>query len=119
MIARTPRERELYEARLKMERDTAAQLEYATAKGVEQGIELGVEQGIELGIERGIELGIERGLVKGLEEGRVQGEFVGRIRLLEQLLGLPESSSDALEELNIEQLSQLEQRLQAQLRERR
>ena len=89
MIARTPRERELYEARLKMERDTAAQLEYATAIGVR----------------------------KGREEGRVQGEFVGRIRLLQQMLGQPESSSSELAGLSIEQLSELENRLRSQFRE--
>ena len=94
MIARTPREREFYEARLKMERDIAAQLEYAQSEGLEKGLE------------------------QGLEKGRVQGEYVGRIRLLQQLLGLPESTSSELVEMSIEQLSDLSNRLQSQLRER-
>ena len=99
MIARTPRERQLYEARLKMERDAAAKLEYAKAEGLEEGLEKGREE--------------------GREEGRLQGEFAGRIRLLQQLLGLPESAANELVEMNIAQLSDLASRLQTQLRDRR
>ena len=98
MIARTPRELEYYEARLKMERDVASQLEDALSEGIEKGREEGIEE--------------------GLEKGREQGEYVGRIRLLQQLLGLPESSSNELVVMSIGQLSDLANRLQTQLRER-
>ena len=52
MIARTPRENELYNARLKMERDEAARLEFAK----------------------------DEGRVEGRVEGLNRGTFVGRIQ---------------------------------------
>ena len=41
MIARSPKERDLYEARLKLQRDEEARLRYAREQGIEQGIEQG------------------------------------------------------------------------------
>ena len=41
MIARTPRENELYKARLKMERDEAARLDFAKDEGRVEGLERG------------------------------------------------------------------------------
>ncbi|RPI90622.1 MAG: hypothetical protein EHM42_01090 [Planctomycetaceae bacterium] len=99
MIARTPRERELYESRLKMERDEAARLELAMAEGVAKGR--------------------AEGRVEGRTEGRVEGAYAGRIQILQQLLGLPESSPQDLAAMGIEKMSELAERLQAQLRARR
>jgi flagellar biosynthesis/type III secretory pathway protein FliH len=45
MIARDPEQRSLYEARLKAERDSRANLDYASREGREQGREEGREEG--------------------------------------------------------------------------
>ncbi|MFN0051686.1 MAG: hypothetical protein ACKV0T_05820 [Planctomycetales bacterium] len=90
MIAKSPRERELYEARLKMQRDEAARLKYS----------------------------MEEGLAKGHVEGRVEGRLIGQIQLLQQLLGLSESPTDELAAIPVDQLSSLFSDLQTQRRER-
>ena len=41
MIAKTPRERELYEARLKLQRDEQSRLDAALDRGLAQGLEKG------------------------------------------------------------------------------
>ncbi len=61
MIARSPRERELYEARLKMQRDEQSRIAAAKDQGHAAGLE------------------------KGREEGLEKGCLVGRIQLLENL----------------------------------
>ena len=99
MIAQSPREREMYEARLKFERDQAWRIRTAKAEGRAEGI--------------------EEGTAKGRAEGIERGECLGQIRLLQSLLGLPESSSSELATLEFEQLSNLATQLQAQLRDRR
>ena len=90
MIAKTPRDRDLYESRLKMERDAAA-----TAAIRER-----------------------RGLAEGRAEGMERGEYAGRIRVLQQVLGLPQSSTSELVSLEIEHLSKLANDLQNRLHER-
>jgi predicted transposase/invertase (TIGR01784 family) len=91
MIAQSPREREMYEARLKFERDKSWWIKTAKAEGHAEGRAEGIER----------------------------GEYSGQIRLLQRLLGLPESSASDLVELEFEQLSSLAAQLQAQLRDRR
>ena len=49
-----PKEREIYDRRLKRYRDNHACLDYAIEKGIKQGIEKGIAQGIEQGIEQGM-----------------------------------------------------------------
>ena len=66
MIAKNPEERRYYESRLKMQRDEQARLEAAE----------------------------ERGEARGRAEGEAHGLAIGRVKLLEQLSGLPESSAD-------------------------
>jgi len=82
MIARTPRERELYEARLKLQRDEQSRLNAA------------------------------------LDQGHEEGRLIGRIQLLETLLDLNISSTDALSLRTIEDLKALEADLQRRLRDR-
>ena len=94
MISQTPRERELYEARLKMERDEAARLLGAREEGREEGRE------------------------QGREEGERIGKLIGVIQTLQQLLGLEVSLSDHLRCQSAEDLSKLVETLQSRLRDR-
>ena len=103
MIAQSPREREMYEARLKFERDQTWRMKAAKDEGRAEGIEEGIAEGI----------------AKGRAEGIERGDFSGQIRVLQRLLGLPESQLAELTELELEQLSSLATQLQAQLRDRR
>jgi len=91
MIAQSPHEREMYEARLKFERDQEWRLSAARNEGIEQGIERGIER----------------------------GEYTGQIRLLQRLLGLPESQSGELAAFGIDQLRNLFTQLQTQWGDRR
>ena len=99
MIAQSPLEREMYEARLKFERDQLWRLRAAKNEGIAEGIAKGIAEGRAEGIER--------------------GEYSGQIRLLQNLLGLPESQSSELATLSIEQLRSLFTQLQAQVHARR
>jgi len=99
MIAQSPQEREMYEARLKFERDQNWRIKAARDEGRAEGLEEGVAKGIEQGIER--------------------GELSGRIRVLQSLLGLPESPLSELAGLDAKQLAHLATQLQGQLRDRR
>ncbi len=102
MIAQSPQEREMYEARLKFERDQIWRIKAAKDEGRAEGRNEGRAEGLEQGIERGIE----------------RGELSGRIRVLQSLLGLPESPLSDLAGLDVSQLSSLSTQLQAQLRDR-
>lgn len=88
MIARSPDEREQYEARLKFQRDAAWRLEAARKEGKAEGI----------------------------AEGEARGEARGRVRALQDLLQLPDRED--LDSLSRESLATLEADLQRQLRER-
>jgi predicted transposase/invertase (TIGR01784 family) len=103
MIAQSPGERALYEARLKFERDQAWRIKAAT----DEGRAAGIEEGIAKGIAEGVAMGVER------------GELSGRIRVLQNLLELPESPLSKLANLDVAQLSSLATGLQAQIRDRR
>ena len=105
MIARSPRERELYEARMKMQRD-------------EQGHCSGERPRARSGTRGRPRKGLEEGLEKGREEGLEKGRLVGRIQLLESLLGLSESSSVELNSQTLAALSQLASDMQKRLGER-
>lgn len=85
MIARSPRERELYEARLKLQRDEQSRIEAAK----------------------------DQSRAEGRAEGLQIGELAGRIRLMQGLLGLP--ISDHLDSLPLEQLASLESNLRERL----
>ena len=98
MISKNPEQRQLYDARLKFQRDEAARLEAARIEGIEKGRDEGLREGI--GIEKGIE----------------KGEIFGCITTLQGLLGLVESSRDELSRYNEDQLSDLVEQLKHQLR---
>ncbi len=90
MIARDPDQRSLYEARVKMERDSRAKLDYALKQGREQG----------------------------LEQGLKQGEAIGRVLALRDLLLETSPTNDQLQTYTLDQLAQLEIDLRHRLRER-
>ena len=90
MLTQNVLERERYNARLKLARD---------------------ERGI-------IKAAREAGREEGREEGWQQGAIAGRIRLLEELLGLPVTAMDALTQLSLTHLHELARKLSEQLRDR-
>jgi predicted transposase/invertase (TIGR01784 family) len=98
MISQTPRERELYEARVKLERDEAARLLGAREEGLEEGL--------------------EKGLERGRLEGKRIGKLVGVIQTLQQLLGDEVSPSEELEVQPETDLESLVETLQSRLRDR-
>ena len=53
----TPKEKEIYDARLKRYRDNRACLDYAIEKGVREGLEKGRAEGMEKGRAEGMEKG--------------------------------------------------------------
>ncbi len=61
---------------------------------------------------------LEHAREQGLAEGEARGELIGQIRLLQQLLGIPESSPDLLRQQSLEELAAMAGDLQRQLRER-
>ncbi len=90
MIARSPEESRLYEARMKMEPRVRSRMQDA----------------------------IEFGRVQGLIEGRREGELRGKIRTLQELLGNPALTNDEANRMTIEQLTRLATELQFTFRER-
>ena len=73
----------MYDARLKMERDTAACLLQAR--------------------------------IEGVEEGREEGQSIGAIRVLQDILGVAQTSVDELKKKTLEELRDLEHALRGQL----
>ena len=90
MISRTPDQRRHYDTRLKWELDENTRIQTA----------------------------FEEGEIKGREEGREEGELFGKIRMLQNLLSLPQSTDDALRSRSRTELESLVTELQAQLRKR-
>jgi predicted transposase YdaD len=102
MISRTPDQRRHYDARLKWELDENTRIQTAFEEGEIKGR--------------------EEGEIKGREEGelkgREEGELFGKIRMLQNLLSLPQSTDDALHPRSRTELETLVTELQAQLRKR-
>ena len=98
MISRTPDQRRHYDARLKWELDENTRIQTAFEEGEIKGR--------------------EEGETKGREEGREEGELFGKIRMLQNLLSLPQSTDDALRPRSRTELETLVTELQAQLRKR-
>ena len=94
VISQTPRERELYEARVKLERDEAARLLGAREEGREEGLE------------------------KGRLEGKRIGKLIGVIQMLQQLLAIEVSPSEDLAVQPERDLAMLVETLQSRLRDR-
>jgi hypothetical protein len=106
MISRTPDQRRHYDARLKWELDENTRIQTAFEEGEIKGREEGEIKGR------------EEGETKGREEGREEGELFGKIRMLQNLLSLPQSTDDALRPRSRTELETLVTELQAQLRKR-
>lgn len=98
MISQTPEKMHEYSARMKLRLDEAARLEYAR------------EEGLELGLEQGLEQGIEQGLKKG--------ELLGEIKLLQEILGLQQPTTEELKGYELSKLTALSQRLRKKLQSR-
>lgn len=94
MISRNPQERSLYEARLKVERDARAKLDYAMREGREEG------------------------RVEGLQEGFSRGSTAGKVELLRNLLELSSPTDEELRELPLETLRAIQVDLERRLRDR-
>jgi predicted transposase/invertase (TIGR01784 family) len=90
MISHNPEQRQLYDARLKLQLDEAARLEGALNQGREEG----------------------------REEGRAEGELFGQIMLLQELLGIAELTRDELTNLSELRLSEVTEEFKRRLRNR-
>jgi predicted transposase/invertase (TIGR01784 family) len=90
MISRTPDQRRHYDARLKWELDENTRIQTA----------------------------FEEGEIKGREEGREEGELFGKIRMLQNLLSLPQLTDEELHPRSRTELETLVTELQAHLRKR-
>ena len=106
MISRTPDQRRHYDARLKWELDENTRIQIAFEEGEIKGREEGELKGR------------AEGELKGREEGREEGELFGKIRMLQNLLSLPQSTDNALHPRSRTELESLVTELQAQLRKR-
>jgi len=73
------------------------------------------DQLIAEGMEKGIEKGLEKGLEKGRKEGLEKGRLEGTIRLLQDLLGLPQSTDAELDPKSDLELQHLANELRARL----
>jgi predicted transposase/invertase (TIGR01784 family) len=94
MISQTPEQLMLYNARLKFQRDAEARPQKAREDGIREG------------------------QAKGQQEGRQEGFLAGRIVLLQEMLGLHACSPEELAEYTDQQLQDMAQLLQRQLRGR-
>jgi predicted transposase YdaD len=103
MIDQNPEEFLEFNLRLKHQRDESARLQRALMEGRREGRREGREEGRR----------------EGREEARREARTQGRILLLQELLGLPASTSEELATWNIDQLNNLADDLQRQLKARR
>ncbi len=93
MIARDPEQRSLYDARLKMERDARAKLDFAREEGIQQGLE------------------------QGLERGRLN-ERIRIVQVLRDIVGDESPKDSELTLLSLDDLAAFESEFQRRLRER-
>jgi flagellar biosynthesis/type III secretory pathway protein FliH len=137
MLTQSDLERERYEARRKAQLDHNAilmeaqlivrenlekglqqGLEQGRQQGLEQGRQQGLEQGRQQGLEQGRQQGLEQGRQAGLQEGQAKGEKIGIIHMCERLLHRPETPTDKLVGLLLEELTRLGEELQKQIEKR-
>jgi flagellar biosynthesis/type III secretory pathway protein FliH len=129
MLTQSDLERERYEARRKAQLDHNAilmeaqlivreNLEKGLQQGLEQGRQQGLEQGRQQGLEQGRQQGLEQGRQAGLQEGQAKGEKIGIIHMCERLLHRPETPTDKLVGLLLEELTRLGEELQKQIEKR-
>jgi predicted transposase/invertase (TIGR01784 family) len=113
-IAKKTEDKAMYDTREKAIRDQQWILNAARR----EGLEAGREEGEIKGREEGEIKGREEGEIKGREEGREEGELFGKIRMLQNLLNLPQSTDKELQPRAKTELETLATELQAQLRKR-
>ena len=109
MISRSPEEHHVYDMRLKFLRDEATRLA-ATQRDIAAARDEGRVEGFREGEARGE----ARGEAKGVQKGTL----LGRIAVLQELLGIAKSTADEFAGLDENQLGELAERLQTQLRNR-
>ena len=112
MISMTAEEKQRYVARLKSRRDAYARMEDEKARRIDEAARL------EKALAEGLAQGIAKGTADGLQEGRQEGVLIGRITLLQQLLGVPQSTLEELSGCDEARLNELSDQLQQQLRTR-
>ena len=91
MISKSPEDRQFYEDRMKFLMDQEGLMIAARMEGMELGI----------------------------EKGREEGKLLGQLKVYQQLLGQPETSSTELQQLSLSELANIIADLQQQLRDRR
>jgi hypothetical protein len=111
VLSQTDEERELYEARRKWQLDYNTGMKVDRMEGREEGRQEGREEGEPIGRAQGEQIG----RVQGEPIGRAQGEQIGRVHAYERLLGRPETPTEQLAALSLEELSRRADELQALL----
>lgn len=106
MIASTPDDYATYVRRRKMLFDDNLHMRLVREEAQAEGVEIGRAEGVEIG------------RAEGEGKGLARGVKIGQINLLRQLLNLPEESSDSLNALSIDELTEMQAALQRKLRER-
>jgi predicted transposase/invertase (TIGR01784 family) len=94
VINETPEKMHEYNARLKLQLDEAARMEFALEKGLQKGRE------------------------EGEKKGRQEGELIGQIMILQELLSVTEPTRDELTRFEMSRLTELAEQLRLQLRTR-
>jgi flagellar biosynthesis/type III secretory pathway protein FliH len=107
MIAKTPEERQQYEAR----RKAALDLRSFVADARKEGLAEGLAEGREEGRQEGLQVGRH----EGLEEGRKEG-LMEQVQLLQSLAQVSITSAEELMKLDMKALRQLCSELRAQIR---
>jgi hypothetical protein len=106
MLAQTDVERERYEARRKAQLDYNTGMKAARLEGLAEGEKIGRTEGEKIG------------RTEGEKKGRVEGEKIGKIgtvHLCERLLQRPETPTEQLAALSLDDLTRLAEELQALL----
>ena len=111
MLTQSDLERERYEARRKAQLDYNTDMKVARLEGREEGRQEGREEGRQEGREEGRRAGRQEGQAEGL----VRGEKIGLIHLCERLLHRPETPTEQLSQLPLDQLTRRADELQALL----
>ena len=74
-----------------------------------------VKQLIDQGLQKGMEKGIEKGMEKGMAKGMAKGQFIGQIQLIQLLLKRPQTPTESLVVLDVEELRDMLAKLETEL----
>jgi predicted transposase/invertase (TIGR01784 family) len=96
-------EEQLYEARLREQRDKSSSLKGAYMDGKDEGIAIGIQEGKSIGIQEGKSIGIQEGKSIGIQEGKSIGIQEGLIKAISLVLKLrfPKEASALSEQLRL------------------